>query len=262
MNYTGRLVGLALGLAIGLCGCVTSGQGEKMQKDIDSMRERVEAMDQRDTEINQQVERLRKVLDQATALLQRNSADVGAKTQKNESDIAALGGQIEEAKHILTQLQRSSQDQSGRLAALEQTQGKIVDRIAPNIPEDKEQLWAEAQRRIGAGQREEGRRMYTAFVQKFGQDPRAPQARLLMGQSYASEGKHSVAVGEYGKVIEAYPKSPEVADATWLMSQSYTEMKLCAEARALLQDLIRKYPKGRHANDAKQKLKELARCKG
>src|SRR5262245_60131934 len=93
-------------------GCVTSGRGDRMQGDIDKLRERVDAMDRRDVDINEQVARLRKVLDQATALLSRNSADVGAKVAKSEADIATLTGQLEEAKHLLGQLQKTVNDGS------------------------------------------------------------------------------------------------------------------------------------------------------
>src|SRR5262249_11851274 len=151
LEVTGSPRSLPLVLALlcaGLGACVTSGEGEKMQSDIKRLRERVDAMDRRDVEINEQVSRLRKVLDQATALLSRNSADIGSRVDKNTSDVAALSGQIEEAKHALDELTRKLADQGGRLASLEQTQSKIVDRVAPTIPEDKETLWREAQTRL------------------------------------------------------------------------------------------------------------------
>ena len=76
-----RLVLGAVAL-LGLCapsGCVTSTEGQKMQSDIAALRTRLDEIDKRDREYKEQVIRLRKVLDEATALLTRNSADVGAK---------------------------------------------------------------------------------------------------------------------------------------------------------------------------------------
>src|SRR5262245_58204473 len=99
-----RLSLLALAM-LGMAGaCVTSGEGDKMRSDIARPRERVDAMDRRDVDINEQVTRLRTVLDQATGLLSRNSADLGTKVAKNESDLAAVTGQLEEAKHLLDEL--------------------------------------------------------------------------------------------------------------------------------------------------------------
>lgn len=248
---------LALACALGLGACVTSGEGEKMQADIRRLRERVDAMDRRDAEINEQVARLRKVLDQATALLSRNSADIGSRVDKNTSDLAQLTGQIEEAKHAVEDLTRKLADQNGRLASLEQTQSKIVDRVAPTMPEDKDALWKEAQARLGGGMRDDARRFFTAFIQRFPQDARAPQAQILIGQSYALEGKHTQAAAAFQKVLDTYPKAAEVPEAIWLLGQSFAELKFCSDAIAVLTDLTKRYPKSPRANDAKTKLREL-----
>ena len=85
----------AVALAAAAPACVTSGEGEKMNAEIAALRKRLDDIDKRDAEYKEQVARLRKVLDQATALLTRNSADVGAKVAKSEADIAALQGRIE-----------------------------------------------------------------------------------------------------------------------------------------------------------------------
>jgi TolA-binding protein len=239
--------------------CVTSGTGDKMRADINSLKERVDAMDRRDTEINEQVARLRAVLDQATALLGRNSADVGAKVAKAETDIAAASGQIEEAKHLVEELQRKLNEQNTRLAALEQTQGKIIDRVAPNMPEDKESLWREAQTRMNGGQRDDARRFFKAFVSRFPQDPRVPQAQIIIGQSFAAEGKHTNALAELQIVIDKYPRAAEVPEAMWLLAQSFAELKQCTFAKVVLQDLQKRYPRSPRVNDSKVKLRELQR---
>jgi len=128
-----------------MSGCVTSGQGDKMREDISLLSKRMETVEIR---LNDQMARLRKVLDEATGLLERNSADLGSKVARDESDIAALAGKIEEAKHLLDEMQK-------RLASMEETQQKttqqqqkIIDRVAPSMPEDKEALWKEAQTRL------------------------------------------------------------------------------------------------------------------
>src|SRR6478752_4204665 len=126
--------------------CVTTKEGEKMRSDIADLRTRLDDIDKRDKEYKEQVVRLRKVLDEATALLTRNSADVGAKAAKAEQDIAEIQGRIEEISHAGEMQNRAQTDErtrlETRLAALEQTQTKIVDKVAPTLPDDKDQLWA------------------------------------------------------------------------------------------------------------------------
>jgi septal ring factor EnvC (AmiA/AmiB activator) len=116
LSHAARVLVLAtLVGAAGLPACVTSGEGEKMRTDIADLRTKLNEIEKRDKEYKEQVVRLRTVLDQATKLLTRNSADVGAKAAKAEQDIAALQGQIAELTHTMEQQNRQSIDQQNRL---------------------------------------------------------------------------------------------------------------------------------------------------
>ena len=108
--------------------------------------------------------RLRTILDEATALLARNNADVGARVQKAEMDLGALSGKLEEARHLLEQLQKQQTEGGTRLGALEQGQQKIVDRVAPAMADDPQALWKQAQERMASGMREDARRFFRGFI--------------------------------------------------------------------------------------------------
>jgi TolA-binding protein len=238
-------------------GCVTSGEGDAMRRDIGKLQERVETMEKRGADAEEQMARLRKILDEATALLSRNNADVGARVQKNEMDVGSLLGKIEEAKHLLEQIQKKQIDDGARLTALETGQQKIVDRVAPAMAEDKDTLWKQAQERMSGGMREDARRFFRGYIQRFPQDPRGAQAYLEIGRSYALEGKHTQAAAEYQKVLDSFPKTPEVPEAMWLLGQAFVDLKFCTDARALLQDLLKRYPRSQRASDAKQRIRDL-----
>lgn len=262
LNRAFALLALALAGAF-VPACVTSTEGEKMQADISALRTRLDEIDKRDKEYKEQVVRLRKVLDEATALLTRNSADVGAKAAKAEQDIAALQGRIEEISHNVEQAERQATDERTRLetrvASLEQTQTKIVDRVAPEMPSDKDQLWTQAGQRLASGQRDDGRRFYRVFIQRFPQDPRAPQAYLAIAMSFVQESKYANAVGELQKVLNTYAASPEVPEAMWQLSLAFVQLHFCTDARALLGDLVKRYPRSPRAGDARGELKSIAK---
>jgi TolA-binding protein len=257
------LVIAALGAVAAGPACVTTSEGEKMQADIAGLRARLDEIDKRDKEYKEQVVRLRKVLDEATALLTRNSADVGAKAAKAEQDIAALQGRIEEISHGVELQSRQATDASsrleGRLATLEQMQTKIVDKVAPTLPDDKDQLWTQAGQRLASGQRDDGRRFYRVFIQRFPQDPRASQAYLAIGMSFVQESKYPNAAAEFQKVMNVYPSAPEVPEAMWQLSAAFVQLHFCTDARALLTDLLKRYPKSARAADAKGELKSIAK---
>jgi TolA-binding protein len=258
------LLALALSaLAVPQAACVSSGEGDAMHKEIADLRARLDEIDKRDKEYKEQVVRLKKVLDEATSLLTRNSADVGAKAAKSEQDIAALQGRLEEMTHAEEVQARQVADATNRLearlAALEQTQTKIVDKVAPVMPDDKDALWTQAGQRLSSGQRDEGRRFYRVFIQRFPADPRAPQAYLAIGMSFVQESKYPNAAAEFQKILDTYPKAPEVPEAMWQLSRSFVELHFCTDARSLLNDLIKRFPKSSRAADAKTELKSIAK---
>ena len=82
-----RLPAVCALMGFALAGCVTTSQGDKMSADIAQLRERLDKLDEK-------VVQLHTVLDESTALLGRNSADLVAKMAKNETDIAAITGKI------------------------------------------------------------------------------------------------------------------------------------------------------------------------
>ena len=262
-SAVGALVLAAFVGGMGGVAFMTTGEGEKMRADIASLRTKLDEIEKRDKEYKEQVVRLRTVLDQATKLLTRNSADVGAKAAKAEQDIAVLQGRIEELTHTIEQNNRQSVDERNRLetrlAALEQTQNKIVDKVAPSMPDDKEQLWQQAAQRLSSGQRDDGRRFYRVFIQRFPADPRSAQAYLAIGMSFVQESKFPNAAAEFQKVLTVYPSAPEVPEAMWQLSLAFVQLHFCTDARALLGDLMKRYPKSPRANDAKTELKTIAK---
>jgi TolA-binding protein len=244
-------------LGVSLAGCVTSGEGDRMKQDIAQLRQRLDTMEVRDRDINQKVAQLRTVLDEATALLGRNSADLGARVAKSETDIAAMTGKVEEAKYLVGELQKQVNSASATLGTLQQNQQRIVDRVAPTMPEDKEALWKEAQRRLGEGQRDDARRFLRSFIQRFPDDPRAPQGLLQVGISFVQELKHSNAVAEFSNLIQRFPRSPEVPEAMWQLAESFVVLKFCGDAKAMYQDLGKRYPKSPRAPQVKDRLHNL-----
>jgi TolA-binding protein len=244
-------------------GCVTTKEGEKLQAQVTELRARLDDIDKRDREYKEQVVRLRKVLDEATALLTRNSADVGAKAAKAEQDISEIQGRIEELTHTLETQNRQGTEEHNRLetrlASLEQMQTRIVDKVAPVLPDDKDQLWQQAGQRLANGQRDEGRRFYRVFIQRFPQDPRAAQAYLSIGMSFVQETKFPNAAAEFQKAIDTYPRAPEIPEAMWQLSLAFVQLHFCTDARSLLGDLVKRYPRSPRAIDARSQLRSIAK---
>jgi TolA-binding protein len=239
--------------------CVTSSEGHAMKAESSRLKERLDAMDKRYTEANMAMDRIRQVLDEATALLSRNSADLGAQVERQGQDVNVLKGKLEEVLHLVEQIQKQNTEGRviERLAQLEQGQQKIVDKVAPSMPEDKDGLWNESLAKLKDGNRTDGRRFLREYLKRFPQDPKAPVAYLLVGKSFAEEAKHTQAAAEYQKVLDTYPKAPEVPEAMFQLGASFVELKFCGDAEAIFLDIQKRFKKSPFANEAKTQAKAV-----
>lgn len=260
----GKLRGAVAALImLAMPACLTVRQGEKIQANLATVHARLDEIDGWDEEHRRQVAELRRVLDQASALLAANDADVGAKEEKAEADILALQQRVEDMTRALqTDGQQDREElirSEARVAALEQSEARIVDRVIPSLPEDKEQLWQQAGERLASGQTEEARRFFHVFIRRFPEDSRSPRAYLEVGRSFALERQFPRAAAEFQRVLDMYPRSPEVPDAMWQLSMAFLELRFCTDARSLLGDLIKRYPKSPPATHAQKEMKTIKR---
>ena len=129
--------------------------------------------------------------------------------------------------------------------------------MIPTLPEDKEQLWQQAGKRLASGQSDEARRFFHAFVLRFPDDARAPRAYLEVGRSFALERQFPRAAAEFQRVLDMYPRSPEVPEAMWQLSMAFVELRFCTDARSLLRDLVKRYPKSSPATQAQKEMKTI-----
>ena len=239
-------------------GCMTRMEGRRLQTNLADLRLRLDDVDKLDQTHQEQLVELRTVLDKATALLTANSDDVGSKEKEAETDIAALQAQIERLSQAIDQHHRERVDDQGRfgarLASLERSEAAIADRVAPLLPDDKDQLWRQAAIRLASGERDEGRRFLRVFIDRFPQDPRAPQAYLLIGGSFLQEKRFSSAVAAFQRLLDTFPSSPEVPEAKVQLSSAFVQLRFCTDARSLLRDVVKRYPRSTPAAEARREL--------
>jgi tol-pal system protein YbgF len=233
--------------------CMTTGEGEKLKADIKALEQRVETGD-RDlakatADAKEQVVKLREMTEQATKLLERNTADAGLQISRTQTDLTALQGRVDEISHHLEQIQRSL------------AQARTADNrpVAQALPTDAETLWSEGNRQLNANAFDDARRMLRSFVENYPNDKRASQALYLLGDSYYRQEKFAAAIGEYQKVIDRYTRSPQVEDAMYKIGLAFLELKYCSDARTFLSEVLKRYPRSKHERAVKSKLGEIER---
>jgi tol-pal system protein YbgF len=255
-----RAAALALLALSGGGGCwmfTSKYEGEQLRKDVAQLQTKVDAMEKRDVDLsaatkeaNEQVSKLKQILEEATKLVTRNSADFGLQVQRLQQDLAALTGRVDEIGHNLDAALKENQawraQADVKLESL--SPGKTTGTTTTTAtPPDKESLFTQARDKLAAGDHEEARRLLRQFLTQYPQDPRAAQAQLLHGESYFQQKKYAAAIGEFQKVIDSYPRSPSVEEALYKIGTSFLELRYCTDARTFLGEAIKRYPRTRFA---------------
>ncbi|MDB4970687.1 MAG: hypothetical protein JWN44_6376 [Myxococcales bacterium] len=261
-----RVAGVVL-MAASVSGCfafVTKEEGRELKAQIEevktlSAKNEVRAAELA-KELDEQLKRLRTVVDEATKVVTRNSADVGLNVQKLQTDVAQLTGRIDDIQHAQDALTKQFQDyRAASDTKLEQLVNASPSAKNPPMPETPDALFAEGEKRIAAQQFTDARRLFEGFVNRYPQDPRASRAQYQIGEAYAGEKRYANAIGAYTKVVDNFPKSEVVPDAMYKNGLAFYSLKYCGDAKVYFQELLKRYPKTNWKKDATEQLKKLAR---
>jgi len=257
----------ALMAALSVSGCfafVTKEEGRELKQQIDDVKTLSAKNELRAAELakelDEQLKRLRSVVDEATKVVTRNSADVGLQVQKLQTDLAQLTGRIDDLQHAQDALTKQFQDyRAASDTKIEQLVNASATAKNPPMPETPDALYAEAEKRLAAQQWQEARRLFEGFVNRYPADQRAARAQYNVGEAYAAEKRYANAIGAYTKVVDNFPKSDVVPDAMYKNGLAFYTLKYCGDAKVYFQELLKRYPRTTWKKDASEELKKLTR---
>jgi TolA-binding protein len=244
-------------MMVAASGCMTTGDGDKLRKDIDELKAKLAT-----AQVQSEKERkqLQKVMEQATGLLTRNNADVGAQVDRLQNKLTKLSGTSEENTKILAELAKKYQELVAKVdVRLEKLASGAGQKKQDPVPEDKNTLFAQGKTLIEKGKHQDGRRLLQHFIARFGSDARVAEVYLLLGNSYYSQGKFANAIQEYRKIFEQHRRSKVYPDALYKIGMSFYQLKYCGDARTFFSELVRKHRRHPRAKGARKVLKLIRR---
>lgn len=257
VNRPARAGALLVALLAG--GCWTSAkEGRAMRADIDAIQQRLA----RDIEESRKErKKLQKVMEQATALLTRNSADVGAQVERIQAKVDRLGGKLEEWGKKVNDLNQQFTEFKAKVQVKIEglADAGASSASADTIPDDKDELYELARATLNKGDHKQGRQLMRRFLSRFPTDPRAAWAQLKLGNSYFAEQKFAPAIVEYKKVLEQHKGSKAVPDAFYKIGMAFYQLKFCRDAALFLKQLLRKHRRHSQAARARKVLKLIKR---
>lgn len=207
---------------------------------------------------------LEDVLDRATQVVTRSSADTGAQVEQLQQQVMALEGQLAELRN---EVQRRDAATAERQAEVDRRLSKIARHAGVDgaldeseIPGDADAHFAAADEAFQRRQFSRSRALYRAFVERHGSDSRADDALYRVGASYLQENRPATALGEFRRVIGEHPQGDMADDALAAMAEAFYALHACTDARAALQALIRAHPRSPLVRRARTRLRELERA--
>lgn len=255
-----------------LSGCflwTTSGEGDQLRKELDAHTMRIREIEKAQ---NDQLEQLRAaeakaqksitelegVIDRATSVVQRNSADATVQVSELQTKLAEVEGRMAELQYAVEELKKG-QSGSGSSGSSSSSSGGSAAAAPAEvaIPSDKTDHYAAAYRAYSERDFSKSRTLFRAYIDRYKNDAQADNAQYWIGASYLVENRPATALAELRKVIENFRGGDAIDEALLDMAEAFYRLKACSDARTTLDTLIKTQPHSPLADKAKQKLKDL-----
>jgi TolA-binding protein len=255
----GQGILLALLACSALSGCfMSASDGDKLVAEAKARDERISTLEERS---EQKARELEDLLQRATAVVTRNSADAGAQVEAMREQLAKLEGVVEELRYKVESL---ATEQATYKADLEQrlATGTLKPGAKPvldpaSIPADAEGHYKAGQAAYQAAEHEKARALFREFLVRYPRDAKAGNAQYWIGASYLQENKPAAALGELRKVISDYGKSTAVNVALYGMADAFFRLKACRDAQDAADALIKRKPEKALLDRVKKLVSEL-----
>jgi TolA-binding protein len=243
---------------------MTTADGDELRTQAQARDRRIEQLEDQGRKSRDENEaklhELQGVLDRATQVLTRGSADVGAQVEQMGQQIATIQGQVAELQHKLEQFdqQMAAQraDLDNQIAKLKSGGKEPLD--PAQIPTDRKAHFQAAYDSYQAGDYEKARELWREYLIRYPEDAKAGDAQYWIGASYTQQNKPATALGEYRKVIADYASSSAVNVALYGMADAFFRLHACTDATSALQALLKRKPEPGLTDRTKKLLKDVS----
>ncbi|HJL05094.1 MAG TPA: tetratricopeptide repeat protein [Polyangiaceae bacterium LLY-WYZ-15_(1-7)] len=264
----------ALSAALGV-GCYSKSDGERLAREAAERERRLvaleEGIEQERAQIREalddaqtKVTELEQVLERATEVVTRNSADLGTEVHELREQLQVLQGQIAEVRNEVQGTQRALAEQQqqldGRIQQFARKAGVDMPIDASQVPEDRAEHYAAAEQAFEQGQHSRARALFREYVSRYEEDEKADDAQYWIGKSYLEQERPASALSEFRRVITNYRRGDIVPRALFDMADAFYQLHACTDARSSLEALIQSYPRSSLVRQARQKLRQVRRA--
>ena len=265
--HTMKLTAFLVLFSTGCFWVTTKSEGETLRKDVNSLNDRIST---KERALDDQVKQLQTVIDEATKVLKRNNADIGADVEGLRNDIRTANGLVtalnQSFGELKTAFDKYKKDNDSRLDGLEQRVAQI-ESGKPSANSSPADLWRLGSAAFDAQRYNDAIEIFKRLSQTYPTHERADDAVYFRGQAYTNLKDWDHAIGVYQQLYDKYPDSSLADDGLYFAAIAASQLKNCTEARTYLGLIKQKYPKSNVTKQAadldnaiKKDLKNKAKC--
>ena len=266
----GSSFALTLSAALSASGCfwvTTKSEGEQLRKELTIVQGKLEA---KEKALDDQIAQLHKVLEDATSVLKRNSAGLGADVDSLRNELRTANGLVAAVNNSMNELKQAfdtyRKGNDARLDAIEQRVVQIESGKA-TASSSPEELWKLGSAAFEAARYNDAIEIFKRLTQTYPTHERADDAVYFRGQSYGNLKDWDHAIGVYQQLYDKYPDSSLADDGLYFAAVAAQQLKNCTEARTYVGLVKQKYPKSNVTKQIdeldktlKKDLKNKAKC--
>ena len=256
--------------------------------DDDEARRRIEAANQRISQIQRQLEERMTALE--GQLKSQGLVELFGQLEQMRAEVSRLRGQIEVLTYEQDQQQKRQRDLYIDLdSRLRKIEGAAVGAppsgpapsgsLSPGAPSgslppvappvasasapapaapaavtSEQRAYDAALDQFKAGSYPAAIASFAALVKTYPKSPLAPSAQFWIGSAQFAQREYRASIASQRQLVAAYPDSARVPDALLSIATAQFEMGDSATSRRTLEDLIKRYPQSESAVKARQRL--------
>lgn len=205
--------------------------------------------------------KLEAVLEKATRVVKRNSADLGAEVEGLQSKLASIDGKLAELENqnraFKTEVGESQLRMGEKLETFARRAGVDMPVDEAKIPKTEDEHFAAAYRAFRDDKHSFSRGLFREFVRRYPDSKNLDNALYWTGKSYLIQKKPAMALRHFRKILTDHAKGDVIDDALFDMADAFVELRACSDAKAALDALIKSQSGSPLRSKAKKKLRRI-----
>lgn len=244
---------------IGLAGCVTKGDVQRVQDDVALFKAETARRDSaRAAQLGEVIRNQQRIMDSLTS----GRKAVGQLRGDLASDLYNIQQQLVQLQELTGQSQQRLSELRTQLEArgeqIATTTSSDTARPGAAAAASADQMYEASLAQLRRGSTSTARLGLREMLRLYPTSERAGDALYFIGQSFAAENPDSAAA-YYGQVVQKYPTSSRAGSALYNLGLLAERRKDTKKAKDAYQRVVQKYPQSDEAALARDRLKALGR---